>query len=64
MCIKYCIKYYGYYFAEKGPSAVNGSNTQVAYYENPGILMVVQTIEDSRGTKKASMGYTVQSYLT
>ena len=24
----------------------DGVNTQVSYYENPGILMVVQTVED------------------
>jgi hypothetical protein len=24
-------------------------STQVAYYENPGILMIVQTIEDGKG---------------
>ena len=26
------------------------SNYEVAYYENPGILMVVQTVEDNRGS--------------
>ena len=30
-------------------SSESTSNTSVAYFENPGILMVVQTIGDSRG---------------
>ena len=33
-----------------------GTLHQVAYYENPGILMIVQSVEDQEGTKLNQQG--------
>jgi hypothetical protein len=35
--------------SERAGSGGEDGSTRVAYYENPGILMIVQTIEDGKG---------------
>ena len=41
-----------------GSEGEEGTLHQVAYYENPGILMIVQSVEDQEGTKVNQQGDT------